>query len=311
MKNVISPVTGSANTTLTDIFLSSDIIMLYRVQLGMDVTRFFPGRENFSLYRCNATGYRFYYPDGMDGDGEFYGILQQKLGDGYYHDWKFEYQLAYDVLHPNDKVLDIGCGTGKFLARAKDKAREVVGLELNEKAVTVCRQNNLTVHHESLGDHVRQRPGYYDVVCTFQVLEHVYEVKAFIKDALLALKPGGLLVIGVPNSEPYFLGYDKYCTLNLPPHHMGLWNKKVFEKLAPLFGLKLEKVVYDVKGSIRTEAYLRAKYIAGIRSPGGFHSISEKVILVLLGIITVPLAILKKMTNGIPGSHIAVLMTKG
>lgn len=308
--NICSPVTGDANTTLTDIFFSSDIIKLYQDQLGIDVSSFFTGKESFSLYRCNDTGYRFYYPQGMDGDGDFYARLQQSLGDDYYHDWKFEYQLALDLLQPGDKVLDIGCGIGKFLGRAKDKAAEVVGLELNEQAVNLCKQNGLTVYNELIDEHAAKKEGYYDVVCFFQVLEHIYDVRPFLENALKACKRNGKLIIGVPNNEPYFWGYDKYCTLNLPPHHMGLWNKEVFVKTAPLFHLRMLDVVYDVKGSIRTEAYLRAKYMAHIKSTPAKHTLAEKIKMLALGLITVPLTIYKKFTKGLHGSHIAVVFEK-
>ncbi len=310
MNNPLSPVTGRNNTTLTDIFFSKDIVKLYKDQLGLDVADFFSGLDSFFLYQCGETGYRFYHPKGMDGDGKFYSTLQQRLGDDYYHDWKFENQLAYDVIGPGDKVLDIGCGIGKFLIKTKEKAKEVAGLELNESAIEVCRKNGLTVYNEMIGEHAEKNPGHYDVVCMFQVLEHIYDVKSFLEDALKSLKKGGKLVIGVPNNEPYFQGFDKYCTLNLPPHHMGLWNKEVFEKTAQLFNLKMQKIVYDVKGSIKTYAYLKAKYMAHVKSPAGKHTNGEKIKMLAYGLITVPVAIIKKVTKGINGSHIAIVFEK-
>jgi len=309
MNNPLSPVTGKNNTTLTDVFFSRDIIQLYKLQLGIDVSRFFSGTNTFFLYQCNETGYRFYHPEGMVGDGEFYGLLQESLAEDYYHEWKFENQLALDVINPGEKVLDIGCGIGNFLARAKEKA-VVTGLELNEKAIEVCRQRGFNVLNERIETHALQNAGHYDVVCLFQVLEHIYDVKPFLENALKVLKPGGKLVIGVPNNEPYFLGYDKYCTLNLPPHHMGLWNAKVFERTAPLFNLKMLQYRYDVKGSIRTYAYLKAKYLAHVKSPGGKHSKAEKIKMLTWGLLTVPLAIYRKMSMGINGSHIAVVFEK-
>lgn len=305
-----SPVTAIKNTTLINSFLSSDIIKLYKSQFGMDVSSFFKGKSKFFLYHCNQTGYRFYGPQGMDGDGAFYAALQQKLESGYYHEWKFENQLALDLINEKDKVLDIGCGAGNFLIRAKDKAAEVCGLELNEKAIAACKEKGLAVYDEMISVHAKKKTEYYDVVCMFQVLEHIYDVKSFLEDSVSALKKGGKLVIGVPNNEPYFLGYDKYCTLNLPPHHMGLWNKEVFEKMAPLFGLTVKEVRYDVKGSIRTQAYLHAKYLLDIKSAGGKHSIAEKTKMLMMGLITVPMATIKKFTKGINGSHIAVVFEK-
>jgi len=310
MMNPQSPVTGKMPTTLTDTFENGEVIVLYKKQLDMDVSAYFGHGDQFHLYRCDETGYRFYHPKGMDGDGNFYANLQRQLGDGYYHDWKFENQIALDLLEKHHRVLDIGCGIGKFLSRAKEKAAEVTGLELNEKAVQVCRNNGLNVFNELIGDHARHKPVHYDVVCMFQVLEHIYDVRSFLEESLAVLKKGGKLVIGVPNNEPYFQGYDKYCTLNLPPHHMGLWNRPVFEKLAPLFGLKLLKTAYDVKGSALTHAYLKAKYKAGVKSPAGLHSRTEKMRMLLWGLITLPGSILKKITTGINGSHIAVVFEK-
>ncbi len=309
MNNPLSPVTGKNNTALTDIFFGKDIIQLYETQLGMDVSAFFSKTDTFFLYQCNETGYRFYHPEGMDGDGAFYATLQQRLGDDYYHDWKFENQLAYDVIKPGDHVLDIGCGIGKFLIKAKEKAT-VTGLELNESAIAMCRQKGLQVFNERIETHATHKAGYYDVVCLFQVLEHIYNVKPFLEAALKVLKKGGKIVIGVPNNEPYFLGFDKYCTLNLPPHHMGLWNKAVFEKVAPLFNIKMLDWRYDVKGSIRTYAYLKAKYLAHIKSPGGKHTRAEKKQMLTWGLITIPMAIIKKISKGINGSHIALVFEK-
>ena len=310
MTNPQSPITGTDQTVLTDTFDKDDIINLYRKQLDMDVSAYFSKGDQFYIYRCEQTGYRFYYPEGMDGDGQFYADLQQRLGDGYYHDWKFENQMALDIVEPHHRVLDIGCGIGRFLERAKDKAAEVTGLELNQHAVNICRNNGLNVVNEMIGDHAGHKAEYYDVVCMFQVLEHIYDVRKFLEESLAVLKKGGKLVIGVPNNEPYFQGYDKYCTLNLPPHHMGLWNKGVFEKMAPGFNIKLQKTEYDVKGSTRTYAYLKAKHHANIKTPAGLHTAAEKIRMLIWGLITVPQAIIKKLTTGINGSHIAVVFEK-
>ena len=310
MSKPLSPVTAANNTSLIDTFYCNDVAGLYKDQLDMDVSSFFTAGDDFFLYQCDQTGYRFYHPKGMDGDGKFYSALQQRLGEGYYHDWKFENQLALDIIQPEDRVLDIGCGIGKFLNKVKDKAKEVAGLELNETAVEVCRKNGLNVCNEMIGHHAAHKPAYYDVVCMFQVLEHIYDIKIFLDDALKVLKKGGKLVIGVPNSEPYFQGYDKYCTLNLPPHHMGLWNKEVFKKIAPLFNLDIKQVKYDVKGKIITYAYLRAKFLAKIKSPAGRHTLTEKIKMMIWAAITVPAAIIKKMTTGINGSHIAAVFEK-
>lgn len=308
--NPASPITGNNNTDLTDTFRSADIIDLYKQQLNINVEKFFANSSSIHLYQCNDTGYKFYYPQKLDGDGMFYEALQNELGEGYYHTWKFENQLAFDAIKPNEKVLDVGCGVGNFLLSAKKKTNTVFGLELNEKAIKVCTDKGLNVFHETLQKHAKEHSEYYDMVCMFQVLEHVYDVKDFITAALQVLKPGGKLIIGVPNNEPYFLGYDKYCTLNLPPHHMGLWNKKVFEKLASLFNLSILKIAYDTPGRIIPEAYTRAKFMASVKSLPGKHSKKEKMKIGGYALYTLPVTAFKKLRNQLNGSHIAVILKK-
>ena len=308
--NPTSPITGNNNTNLTDTFSSKDIIALYKQQLNIDVAKFFSNTSSIHLYQCNDTGYKFYHPQKLDGDGKFYEALQNELGEEYYHTWKFENQLAFETIQPNEKVLDIGCGVGNFLISAKKKTDKVFGLELNEKAVSVCESKGLSVYNQTIQHHAEDHKEYYDVVCMFQVLEHVYDVKDFIQAALQVLKPGGKLIIGVPNNEPYFLGYDKYCTLNLPPHHMGLWNKQVFEKFASLFNLSILKMQYDNEGRVAAEAYLRAKYIAGIKSLPGKHTRNEKLKMGGFALYTFPATVLKKISKGLNGSHIAVIFKK-
>src|SRR2546428_13865398 len=115
MNNPESPITLKLNTVLIDNFRSSDTIQLYRDQLDIDVSRFFVGQTEFYLYKCRDTGYRFYYPARLDGDGKFYEQLQQRLGTGYYHAGKFENQFALEEIKADERILDGGGGEGEFI----------------------------------------------------------------------------------------------------------------------------------------------------------------------------------------------------
>jgi SAM-dependent methyltransferase len=274
------------------------------------VSRFFKDHPVFYLYKCIESGYKFYHPRELSGDGSFYEALQRQLGKGYYHEWKFENQLAFDEIKVDDKVLDIGCGIGNFLTKVTEKTSQAYGLELNEEAVNICAGKGLNVYREIIQDHAARHEEFYDVVCIFQVLEHIYDVKEFINASLKVLKKHGKIIIGVPNNDPYFLGHDKYCTLNLPPHHMGLWNEEVFKKFASIFNLNIVKIEYDTRGKVFTETYLKARYLAGIKSLPGKHSSVEKIIIGALAFITIPGAIFKSLTKGLKGSHIALVFTK-
>jgi hypothetical protein len=124
------------------------------------------------------------------------------------------------------------------------------------------------------------------------------------------LKPGGKLIIGVPNCEPWFRRFDKYEILNMPPHHMGLWNEKVFRAIQDIFGIRLDRVLITDEARILVDAYLRAKCWLDIKTLIHHHSAVEKIKMAALGAVTVPLSIAKKLNGGIPGGYIGVVFSK-
>jgi hypothetical protein len=49
----------------------------------------------------------------------------------------------------------------------------------------------------------------------------------------------------VPNNNPYLFVNDKYHTLNLPPHHAGLWDKKSLKALEKAFPIKIDSIEFE------------------------------------------------------------------
>lgn len=256
---MLSPVTGKSTAILLEKLDSRQIIELYRKNLNTDVSRFFENLSSVDVMQCPDTGYRFFAPFSIAGDGRFYEDLQNGY-DNYYRDWKWENQFATGFLQKDMHVLDIGCGKGAFLTKIKNSVASSIGLEFNDKAIEKARKEGLEVRKEMIETHAAGNPEKYDAVCFFQVLEHICEVKQFLDAALMTLKPGGLLIIGVPNSDPWLLRQDKFHTLNLPPHHAGLWNREVFHKLEKFYPIQLEKIGYEPLTAIRQQWIAVLKY---------------------------------------------------
>lgn len=264
--NVPSPVTKTGRTELVETIPVSMIVEEYQKLLGADVSEYFVGLDEIAIFKCLDTGFRFYYPSTIFADEKFYTFLQGK--SFYYSSWLWEHQKAMEKIPSSGKILEVGCGTGSFIERLSKKGYDCTGLELNDAAVQVCREKGLKVYNELLDKHLIENAGTYDVVCAFQVLEHVYDVNSFITECIKCLKPGGKLIFAVPNNFPYYSKYDKYNTLNMPPHHSGLWNTDVFGQLPSFFPLKADFIkaepLFDRHHFLNV--YLKHKKMEGLRN---------------------------------------------
>ncbi len=102
------------------------------------------------------------------------------------------------------RLLDVGCGNGAFLMRAREMGWEVAGCEPDAKAVAACQAQGLDVIH---GDvfHTALDVKPFDVVTISHVLEHVTDQRGLLNRVHLLLRTGGVLWVAVPNPESFGL----------------------------------------------------------------------------------------------------------
>jgi SAM-dependent methyltransferase len=242
MLTIQSPVTGSENVVLEEMISSSKICHAYLEACSINVEEYFLTLDAVSIYKCLDTNYRFFYPFTMSGDGKFYEDLQKRGG---YYQIRHEHEAAKEFIKPGDKVLEVGCGNGFFLKELNQRGASSQGLEFNDAAINTCHESKLTVLKEDINSFSKKHLEEYDVVCSFQVLEHISDVHSFIHSSLQALKSEGRLIIGVPNNNPFLYKNDKYHALNLPPHHLGLWNRASLTNLEKFFPMKVESMLVE------------------------------------------------------------------
>jgi len=188
--------------------------------------------EDLGLYQCSNCDLKFFDPM-PTGDQSFYSDLQKF--DWYYKDEKFEYDYVTQFIKSKDRVLEVGCGKGAFSALLKTK--DYVGLEFSESAVNIANSLDRDVRVQTIEEHADQNEGVYDVVCSFQVLEHTSNPRSFVESCIKSLKPGGTLILTVP-SEDSFLQYIQDFALNMPPHHVTKWSDKCLINLEKEFPIK-------------------------------------------------------------------------
>jgi SAM-dependent methyltransferase len=211
----------------------------------------FSGISSIEYRRCEKCDLRFFYPP-VAGPESLYKALRIQMGTNYYMHDKAEYQIARHWISKRDSVLDVGCGEGAFAATVPDS--RYTGLELNSDAVMIARQSGREVVKETIEEHSANHPGEYDVVCSFQVLEHVPDVRGFLLSGLRALKTGGLLITCVPSFDT-FLRFQTNSLLNMPPHHLTHWSDLCVRQISSIFPLQLEAVEHESLADVHCEAY--------------------------------------------------------
>jgi SAM-dependent methyltransferase len=238
-----SPITGSTNIRFESEIDSRSIIEKYQKFYRIDVSPYIGNIPSIKIYECLDTGYRFYFPFDLMGDGRFYEQLQKF--SWYYMDWKWEYQIAEAMVSPNSSLLEIGCGQGAFLEYIRKKGVAVTGMEMNEAAINSLKSKGIDAIMEPIQSYAQNHKEAFDFVCFFQVLEHIAAVKEFLVSTIDTIKPGGKLIISVPNNNAFMFMHDEDQLLNRPPHHMGLWTHQSLINLCRFFPLRLDGIEFE------------------------------------------------------------------
>jgi 2-polyprenyl-3-methyl-5-hydroxy-6-metoxy-1,4-benzoquinol methylase len=247
------PLCNSRNTRILKFIDVEPVIALWREYYRIDIRPEFHDVSQMELWRCVNCSISFFAPERLTGSAQLYSQLENI--DWYYLPRKWEYEIALRDLQGRQRILEIGCGSGSFMALAKEEAGlSVEGLELNTKAINDAVQRGLHVRLATAKDAANQSPGWYDAVCSFQVLEHVPEPGEFLRACCTLLRPGGLLILGLPNQQSYVR--HMINPLDMPPHHMTRWTRRPLRRLQAHFPLKLVRTACEPLTESQVELYV-------------------------------------------------------
>ena len=227
------------------------VVKMYKRLLGIDVAGEFGELSLIDCIRCRDCDLNYFSP-AVSGSEHFYEMLQ--AFSWYYMEEKNEYTFARNFVKPTDDVLEIGCGKGAF-ARCIN-GRSFLGLEFSKEAQKLAVNNGVEVLNESIQNHSINKANTYDVVCSFQVLEHVVDVSSFIKSAVVCLKDGGLLILSSPSTDS-FAAFVPNFVLDMPPHHATRWSDASYRNVANLYNLDLIKLWHEPLQNIHREFYFQ------------------------------------------------------
>ena len=150
-------------------------------------------------------------------------------------------------------VLDAGCGNGYGAYYLSGWADRIIGLDISAEAVTFAQAHHQRENIQYVRGNGASLPFHdhsFDMICSFEVIEHIPDYSGFLAEMERTLKPGGMTVISTPNKKisfspgktsanPYHLHEFSAEDFNdlLRPHFRGvtLYGQKGSEKLKEVF----------------------------------------------------------------------------
>jgi cyclopropane fatty-acyl-phospholipid synthase-like methyltransferase len=178
-------------------------------------------------------------------------------GSEWYQDFehyhlKWEHYHCLEKLKPNSRILEIGCGEGRFLEIANAKGHTSLGLDFNLKAVKKAQEKGLNVNCWDLRE-LKSRIGdqEFDAVVFFQVLEHIDDLASFFSDLSLIMGPNTSLHLACPSPNRYSIHLKPWIDQSpreiwdYPPHHQTRWNETSLKTLLEQFNWKMTACEYE------------------------------------------------------------------
>ena len=165
------------------------------------------------------------------------------------------------------RVLDAGCGSGYGAAMLARTAREVLGIDISQPAIDFAREHyrvaNLRFERASCLE-IPAADGSFDLVAGFEIIEHLEEWGAFLREVRRVVVPEGYFVVSTPNRLYY---QEARADLGPNPFHVHEFEYQEFRS-------ELEAVFPKV--AMYVENHTNAMTFTPAEGPGAVESAVEE-----------------------------------
>ena len=212
-------------------------------------------KQDFVIWQCTECSLRFtqdvpdensissYYksPDYISHSNTNKGFINKTYQKVRNYTLEEKAKLIIKETHETSgSLLDIGSGTGAFLAVMKKKGWEVKGIEPDEDARRLTKQlYNLDIDNPTVLNSIRGSS--FNAITLWHVLEHVHQLHDYIEHLKRILKPQGKFFIAVPNYQSTDSNiYRSYWAAYDVPRHLYHFSPNSIEVLMQKHGLKVD-----------------------------------------------------------------------
>ena len=233
-------------------------------------------KHGLRYHLCNDCGFYFVDPilkddvlmDFYKNEETWYNVLQSEIQQEM-DDLKFNYGLDI-IKNYKDKgtLLDIGSGSGQFIKIANKRDWNCSGIEFNSLEVEYALKEGLDIIQEELESPYFDNKT-YDMICMWEVLEHLKHPREIVKRSMNLLNSGGLLFILVPNRDSLLNRILHEKSGSFTPHcHISMFNELTLCNLLIQEGFKIleSETIISEKNNILNHLNYENAYFGNARN---------------------------------------------
>lgn len=215
------------------------------------------GTDEAKLVECSNCSFIYASPF-IAGDGIFYNLVTHAspsttTDTEENSNWKWEWEMAKNSIRQltlNSKkelaLLEMGASTGSFVKRIAGEIidkNKVLCLEYAEFGVSQIKKLGIEAQPKDIRELVNEKDlkGKFDIICLFQVFEHLDNYDKLFEAFNYLTTDGASLIMAVPNGSRIQFNEHNGGLLDLPPNHLGRFNKNSFEALSEKYNWMIEE----------------------------------------------------------------------
>jgi len=149
----------------------------------------------------------------------------------------FVEEICRKVTDRRPRILDVGCGTGANLLMLS-KYGDAEGVDVSEDALAFCRERGLDKVTLGAGEEMPYDDGTFDLVTAFDVVEHMDDDLAGLKEMRRVLRPGGRVLLFVPTFM-FLWGLQDEVS-----HHRRRYRLPELRRVLEQAGFEIERSTY-------------------------------------------------------------------
>lgn len=217
-----------------------------------------PDSYHYRILKCDICGLLYSSP-----------ILENNKINKLYKESEFNYDAELEnlketygnylkkienIVPSKENILEIGCGNGFFLQKALEMGyKNIYGIEPSNKAIQMAPESIKDNIINDIFDTKYFKKDFFDVICFFQVIEHIVDVNKFLIDCRYCLRENGVILGIAHNADAFFPRMLKDRCPIINNEHFYIFNKKTLQKI--FFKNKFQVIKINSVANIYSLAY--------------------------------------------------------